>query len=159
MKPLVAILLALSLASTAAAGGAQPAQPSATGARPLPQEQTENGVKYRCGGIGMIEAARLKQIAPDYDLMLTFATGSGAYLTDIDIEISRRGAGVLLRTRCNGPIMLVDMPQAGAYRISATTENRTVTRKAQVKQGQRGKRLSLNWPEELANKDSAPARR
>lgn len=158
MQPLAALLLVTSLNATPAAGHAQDAGTGAPGLRPLPQEQSENGVRYLCGGIGMIEAARIKQIAPDYDLMLIFATSSGAYLTDIDVEISRREAVTLLRARCNAPIMLVDLPQNGAYRFSATTEGRTVTRMAQVRQGQRGKRLTMSWPEQIGQ-DSSRAQR
>lgn len=140
-----------------AAHAQQGAVPTA-GTRPMPEVQTQNGVKFMCGGIGMIEAARMRQIAADYDLLLTFAAGNGAYLADIDVSISGPDDTSLVTTRCNGPLMLVDMPRAGSYRIRAESEGMPVTRKVRVTAGQAGKRLSVTWPVSAGADSSTAAR-
>lgn len=148
MKPSAAILFALSTALVAPA----PAQDQATdspGELPLPAVQTENGVNYMCGGIGMTESARMKKLAANYDLMLTFAADNGAYLAAIDVEIARDRGETLVAARCDGPLMLVDVPKSGLYRITAETKGHKVARTARVRDGQAGKQLVFSWRAEL----------
>lgn len=158
MNILSALLVAVSCTTLTLSVAAQDRPAGRSSVRPLPQSQTENGVTYICGGIGMTEAARMKQIAPDYELMLTFAASNGAYLADIDVAIANDSGEKLVATRCNGPIMLVDVPQAGTYRITAETEGHKVVRTARVKDGQKGKRLSVTWPAPLVDSTSTAPR-
>ena len=151
MKTLAAVLLSMSCTTLTLSVAAQEPATGAAGVRPLPQVHDENGVRYMCGGIGMMEAARMKQIAPDYELMLTFAASNGAYLADINVEIAKGTGETLVTAQCNGPIMLVDVPQAGRYRITAEAEGHKVARTARVRAGQAGKRLSLTWPTRLVD--------
>lgn len=99
--------------------GAQspPAQAAATGSAAA----TASG--FRCGGVGQDEQARMKADAPAHDLLLTFASGTGAYVADVDVEI-RSGGNVVLRGRCEGPLMLVDLPADGPYEVRAVLNGR-----------------------------------
>lgn len=158
MKIFPVLLVVMSCTTLTLSVAAQDGPAGTTGGRPLPQSKTQNGGKYMCGGIGIVEAARMKQIAPDYELMLTFAASNGAYLADIDVTIAKGSGEKLVAARCNGPIMLVDVPQAGTYRITAETEGHKVVRTARVKDGQKGKLLSLTWPAPLSDSASTALR-
>ena len=100
---------------------------------------------FQCGGVGVGEQDRMKADAPNHDLMLTFATPGGAYVADVDVEI-RRGAQVVLRGHCGGPLLLADLAPAGRYEVQATSKGR-VQRKAVTIGTSKPARLSFVWPE------------
>ena len=87
----------------------------------LPQEQTQNDVAYLCGGVGQEEASYMKQQARNYDLALTFATRTGDYLADVDVNIKNAKGDDVLQAKCDGPMLLVNLPKSGTYRIRAET--------------------------------------
>ena len=74
---------------------------------------------YICGGIGAGEQQAIKSQARRHDLMLTFAISSGAYLADVDVQVKDARGGVVLSAKCEGPIMLVDLPSKGTWRVTA----------------------------------------
>ena len=156
MNTIASLVLAASCAALLTPVAAQDPGGAAAG-RPLPEPQTENGVKYLCGGIGMTEAERMKTLSRDYDLMVTFAASNGAYLADIGVEISH-GKDMLVTAQCGGPIMLVDVPKPGTYRITADTEGRQQVRTARVRNGEKGKRVSVTWPVRLVDNPGTAAR-
>lgn len=111
--------------------------------------QTENDITYLCGGIGESEANYLKQTAArDYDLMMTFASRNGEYVADVSVAIEDGKGNQVLRTMCGGPIMLVDLPKTGTYRIHAQTAGLTLNRTVHVKVKQRANQLVFAWPRE-----------
>ena len=71
---------------------------------------------FRCGGVGEEDQRRIKAEASQHDLMLTFATTTGAYLADVDVQI-RQGANTVLQGHCNGPLMLVDLARNDLGRV------------------------------------------
>ncbi len=115
-------------------------------ATPLPPPHTENGITYVCGGVGSDEAAQMKQAASKYDLMLTFATKRGDYLSDVKVEIADARGHALLTTVCDGPIMLVDMPKQGRYVVRGEMAGHAVSGTALLGPGARGKPLHLVLP-------------
>ncbi|MBZ2209764.1 hypothetical protein [Massilia soli] len=155
MKTIASLVLAASCAALVIPVAAQ--DPGAAAGRPLPEPKTENGVKYVCGGIGMTEAERMKALSREYDLMITFAASNGAYLADIGVEIAH-GKDKLLTANCGGPIMLVDVPKAGTYRITADTEGQQQVRTARVRDGVTGKRVNVTWPVRLVDRPDTAAR-
>lgn len=112
----------------------------------IPLATTQNAVTYFCGGVGSDEAAKMKQAARDYNLMLTFASRSGNYLSDVNVDIADAHGHSLLTTTCDGPIMLVDVPKGGRYRIRGEVAGRTVTGMAVVRPGAKGMPLHLVLP-------------
>ena len=115
----------------------------------LPATHFSNGFTYICGGIGRAEAERMKQAAANYDLMLTFAERDGDYLADVDVAIADAGRRRVLEARCDGPIMLVDVPQAGAYRIRAEAIGLAMTSSAYIGNKQSApQQVRLAWPME-----------
>lgn len=109
----VAILLALAQASSLALAQT-PAERSA------PAAAGSSGATFECGGVGLDDQQRIKSAASGYHLMLTFAMSSGAYVSDVDVEIKDGKGNTVLATRCDGPIMLVRLPARGNWRVNAT---------------------------------------
>lgn len=98
--------------------------------------QSEQGVRWLCGGIGKREVTYMKKMAEDFDLMLTFVTADGAYLADVDVRIVDDKDREVLQTRCAAPILLVDLPEDGNYRIYADLGSHTLNRKLRIPQPQ-----------------------
>lgn len=136
----------LSLACIAAFG--QPQQEDQPAPAALPEAQTENGISYMCGGVGSDAAESMKQAAKQHALMLTFATREGSYLSDVNVKIADARGRLLLDTTCDGPIMLLDLPKGGRYRISAEVNGKQESGTVQLGPRAKGKRLALVWPRE-----------
>lgn len=109
------------------------------------QPKTENGFTYLCGGVGADEAAQMKKAVSRHDLMLTFAVSSGAYLADVNVDIADARGKSMLKTTCDAPILLVDFPKSGTYRIRAETEGHALTRTVTVQHGKHSSVFFL-WP-------------
>lgn len=110
------------------------------------QPQTENGVTYVCGGVGLDESTAMKQDAKNYDLMSTFAAQDGSYVADVKVEILDKGGKALVDTTCDGPMMLVKMPHAGSYRMRATINGHAQTKTTAVKSSHGASHLVFVWP-------------
>lgn len=111
------------------------------------EPQTVNGVTYLCGGIGSEEANNMKSVASKYDLMMTFAASNGAYLADVNVNIVDPRGRPVLNVNCDAPIMLVEVPRSGRYRVIAETGGRTLTRTAMVSDAAgKTETLRMTWP-------------
>jgi len=121
---------------------------------------TQDDITYLCGGIGEEESNFMKQEAKDYDLMLTFATRRGAYLADVDVDISDAGGNSVLELACDSPILLVDLPKSGTYKVRAEaagyTLNKTVRVSGGRKQSQKLASSILSWPQQVAEGMATP---
>ena len=115
------------------------------------EPKTESGFTYLCGGVGAEEAQQLKQAARDYDMMLTFTTRKGNYLADVNVNIKDQQGKTALTTTCDGPLMLVDFPRSGTYRIQAETGGYTLNKTAHVRaKGRSHAALVMAWPQQVA---------
>ena len=129
-------------------------------ARPAPEMmvQSRTGVSWLCGGIGEQEVGFMKHEAQRYDMMLTFAARNGAYLADVQVTVIDADGRELVQTRCNGPIMLVNVPRKGAYRIVADAEGHQISRRVDVVAGQSQYRhVTMTWPSSTASLQIGPA--
>jgi len=121
---------------------------------------TQDGVTYLCGGVGEEETNYMKQEAKGYDLMLTFATRSGAYLADVDVDIRDASGNSVLQIACDSPLLLVDLPKGGTYKVRAEAAGYTLDRTIRVaggrKQSQRVASTVLSWPQQVAEGGAAP---
>lgn len=145
-KLLLASALAWLPALAQSAGQDTPAAGAYGSDAPQPAVRSENGFDYVCGGVGSTEAAQMKRDASRYNMMLTFAETSGAYLADVKVKIADLRGNQLLDTTCDAPIMLLNFPKAGAYRISAEVAGTTRDRVVQVRRHGRSGAVSLLWP-------------
>ena len=162
MKTKNAFLILIGLASASALAQtrteitpSQPDRPDVIQVRTI-EPQTENGITYACGGVGSNEAAAMKQAASDYDLMVTFAASNGAYLADVNVDLADARGNSILSTTCGGPIMLVDFPEAGKYRVRAETGGRTLTRTAQVSNRGKARNVAMLWPVKVVDMGLTP---
>ncbi|HXD41611.1 MAG TPA: carboxypeptidase regulatory-like domain-containing protein [Ramlibacter sp.] len=104
---------------------------------------------YVCGGVGFDEQQAIKSDARRHDLMLTFAETSGAYLAGVDVQIANAKGGVVLSATCDGPIMLVDLPGGGSWRVTAQVNGQT--RQKTISAGpRRPAQATLLWPAGLS---------
>jgi len=110
-------------------------------AAPTPQQQ--NGIGYVNGGVGQEEQSAMRAQRADYNLLLTFATRqSGAYRSDVQLDITDAKGTSLLSVANAGPMFYAKLP-AGTYRISAAAEGKTFKRS--VKIGAAPKEMTLHW--------------
>jgi hypothetical protein len=77
----------------------------------------ETAARFSCGGVGQGEQDRFKQDAASHHALVTFSTPTGAYIAGVDVKVTGRDGQVVLSGRCEGPLMLLDVPRAGSYRI------------------------------------------
>jgi len=95
----------------------------------LPPSHRAGASSFVCGGVGTDEQGAMKAAASQHDMMLTFATSNGAYLSDVDVKISDSHGAVVLSAKCGGPIMLVDLPAGTGWHVTATSPDGQVRQK------------------------------
>lgn len=101
---------------------------------------------FVCGGVGVDESQRMKAQASGHDLMLTFATSSGAYLADVAVKIEGPAGATVVDATCGGPIMLVDLPGPGTYRVTAIASGVTRQSSISVTHAKRPATATFTWP-------------
>ena len=114
------------------------------------QPKTVNGLRYLCGGIGLDESEYIKQQAKNGGLLLTFAAKDGSYLANVHVDVTDRRGKPVLQADCDGPLMLLDLPAAGNYRIRAESGGKTLVRTASLR-GKGGSEVVFVWPVAGAN--------
>lgn len=102
---------------------------------------------HACGGVGEQSQAMLRALAPRYDLALTFATRSGHYLADVEVEVVDRRGGRVLRLTCDGPMLLLQMPRPGHYTVIARSGGHEVRQLVRVPSRGRTSAV-MRWPDE-----------
>lgn len=135
-----------------------------TAALPSPTDRLKpvvtNDITYLCGGIGEEETNFMKQEAKGYDLMLIFAARDGAYLADVNVTIKDPKGASVLQARCDSPILLVDLPKSGSYRVTADAAGYSLQRQVKVDARRKGSRhltqAVLVWPQQVAEAQAAP---
>ncbi|CAG9243064.1 conserved exported hypothetical protein [Burkholderia diffusa] len=86
-------------------------------ADPSTEPVVRNGVAYITGGIGQDEITAFRDVAPRYNLRITFASKRGQYLSDVDVTLSS-GKSTILDAHTNGPFLFARVPP-GRYTVSA----------------------------------------
>ncbi len=93
---------------------------------------------YECSGIGL-EAREAAENVP-HTLRLIFARPDGHYLGGVEASLSDAGGNEILAVRCPGPWVLLKLPD-GTYRVTASFEGKTVTRKVTIRGGKQQKQV------------------
>ena len=105
--------------------------------------QQQNGITYINGGVGEEEQGAMKAQRADYNLLLTFASKqSGAYRSDVQLDIADAKGNSLVSAANTGPMFYAKLPP-GTYHISAAAEGKTFKRT--VKVGKAPKEIILHW--------------
>jgi len=111
----------------------------------LPEVQTQNGVTYLSGGIGLDESEAMKAAAKDYTLLVTCSVQpTGKYLADVKVNITGKPGSSVLETVIDGPMLLVQLAP-GQYRISAENDGVTMNRTVDIG-SEHPARVNLSWP-------------
>lgn len=111
----------------------------------LPAAQTQNGITYLSGGIGLDESEAMKAAAKDYTLMITCSVQpTGKYLADVKVNITDKSGSPVLETVIDGPMLLVQLAP-GQYRISAENGGVTLNRSVDIG-SEHPTRVNLSWP-------------
>ena len=100
---------------------------------------------FRCGGVGQGSQQQMKAEAAQHDALLTFAETSGAYLADVQVQIRDGKGAVVLEAKCDGPLMLVDLPAKGTYQVSATPSDGRKMQSKKLVAGGKPARLVFAW--------------
>lgn len=117
--------------------------PAAFAQAPGPQPHDQNGITYLNGGVGSEEQTMMRSVRADYNLQLTFATNSsGAYRSDVQVDIVDAKGNVLVSRPNAGPMFFAKLP-AGTYRLTAAAEGKTFKRT--IKAGSGVKEMTLHW--------------
>lgn len=105
--------------------------------------QSDQGIRYVSGGIGLSERDELRALSGQFNLQLMFAMqGSGDYLADIQVRIlDSRGAAILNATS-QGPYFLAQLP-TGNYTVEVSVLGQTQRQQARV--GTRQYQLNFYW--------------
>jgi hypothetical protein len=85
-----------------------------------PREHAQGSVTYVTGGVGEDEAQAMRAAAADYPLTLELAAAAGGprdeYISNAAVEIRDSQGAPVLRTRTDGPFLLVRLP-SGSYSV------------------------------------------
>jgi hypothetical protein len=131
------LVAAIGLAAGAALGQTGAPTPGA------PTQHQQNGIMYVNGGVGQEEQSAMRAQRADYNLQLTFATNqSGAFRSDVQLDITDAKGASLLSVPNTGPMFFAKLPP-GTYRISAAAEGKTFKRTVRIGAG--AKAMTLHW--------------
>lgn len=93
-------------------------QPAGTDAE-RPQPQTVNGVRVLSGGVGDEAQDEMQRLQDEFNLHITFADDTGAYLAEVPLVIENDAGETLVDTVSRGPLFYAEL-DAGEYTVSTT---------------------------------------
>jgi hypothetical protein len=97
--------------------------------------QTPQGLRFTSGGVSSEELRGLHELRGSYSLwVITAASKSGSYLTDVKLTIRDRARRVVFEDRLDGPWLFIDLP-VGAYEVTAAREDQAQTRRTTIHRG------------------------
>lgn len=92
-----------------------------------PQPKTQNGMTYLSAGVGLDERSEMKAVMHNYNLVMTFAEKSGAYLADVKVSVRALNGKKGFSTVSDGPFFYAALPP-GKYRVSAEYAGKAQTK-------------------------------
>ncbi len=104
--------------------------------------ETDAGIMYMTGGVGIDSRAQMDKAADHYNLKVVVASASGAYLADAMITIKNAAGKVVLKTMTDGPWLLVKLPK-GTYSVMAAIDDHQKTREVSV--SSHLKSITFHW--------------
>lgn len=108
--------------------------------------QTQNGVSYATGGIGVEERTEMKNSAQDYNLKLTLALRDGHMVGKTRVKIQNSQGATILNTTSNGPLFYARL-QPGTYKVTVGGDaGHSKTQTVDLTGGQ--KALTFAWASE-----------
>ena len=107
------------------------------------QVQTQQGIRFASGGIGLSGRDELRTLSPQFNLRLMFAMqDSGNYLAGAQVRILNSRGAVVLDATSEGPYFLAQLPP-GSYTVEVSALGQTQQQTARI--GQQQSRLNFFW--------------
>ena len=106
--------------------------------------KTAQGFPYLTGGVSTEEREVLDASGNAYNVQLTFAEKSGAYLSDVNLVLTDAKGREIIAIRTNGPLFYIQLPE-GRYGVSAAFANETKTVKSLLVAKDKTVRQTLVW--------------
>lgn len=103
-------------------------------------------VPYISGGISEEGRTELNQSSQNYNLKLIFALSSGAYLSDIKVQIQDAGGARVVEAVSTGPWFFAQLPP-GKYALTVSNNDQTLRKSARVKRSGQTK-INFYWRDE-----------
>ena len=100
---------------------------------------------FTCGGVGQGEQDRIKREAASHHALVTFSSTSGAYVAGVEVKVTGHDGKVVVQGTCEGPLMLLDVPAPGRYRIDAAYGGKQQHKDVQLGTG--AAKVSFTWDE------------
>ena len=140
MRQALPILTSLILAVTFAV----PAVNAATGQVMPSSTASGTSIKFVSGGADQKSQERMKRMATDYNLLLSFA-GSKAdqNYTDVQVTITDDNGKVMLNASSGGPLFYVEVPP-GHYAVTADLHGKHLIKSVRIANHETS-RLAFNW--------------
>lgn len=135
-------ILALGFATTAAAGSAVGTTLAAAPAD-TPVIQQSGTIRYLSGGVGDEERTAMSQVENQFNLGITLATTSGAFMSDAHIRILDHKGATVFETVPNGPMLFVELPP-GHYKVEADGYGQHYAKPVSV--GRSMSKITFTWP-------------
>ncbi len=93
---------------------------------PLMKPQTQNGIEYVSGGVGMDEHKAMRAIQGNYNVHLVFAVkGTGEFVSEVKVKITGAGGKTVLDTVSPGPDLFAKLPP-GHYNLVADRDGHVI---------------------------------
>jgi hypothetical protein len=93
--------------------------------------QTDNGVPFVSGGVGIEERAALRTVGEKDNLELSFALQNKEYIGGADVLIKDEKGKQILDAESNGPLFYTKLPE-GKYTVMATAGGKKLSQIVQV---------------------------
>ena len=103
--------------------------------------ETQNGIQFLSGGIGVEERNAMQAESKVYNLKLSFSLKDGAYIADVRVAIDS-GKKPLVRTNSDGPLFYAKL-RPGKYSVAVSYQGKTQTRTVDV--GKSSTNLFFHW--------------
>jgi hypothetical protein len=96
--------------------------------------QRSENIPYVSGGVGIEERDRIRSLAANDNLGLSFSLENGHYLGGAEVSIKDDKGKELLEAVSDGPLFFTKLP-AGHYVVEATAMGKTITRAVHIASG------------------------
>ena len=101
---------------------------------------------YVSGGISEEGRAELNQSSQNYNLKVIFALSSGAYLSDIKVQIKDARGATVVDAVSTGPWFFAQLAP-GQYTLTVTNKDQTLRKSARIKRSGQTK-INFYWRNE-----------
>lgn len=102
-----------------------------------------NGVPYLSGGIGDEELEEIDRARPSYNTRLVFSEASGAYVSNVALNLATVLGEPIVSLSSAGPMVLLQLPP-GSYLITTSYDGKTLQKRLDVRDNT-ARTVSIFW--------------